>query len=320
MIQMEKKFDDFFFIGAVPIDFNEDVPNYKWITKIDFNDLMINGHPKKNEMMREYNLKNFYFDNILFFNEINKFLGKKGFYELFDFESDIKKYTENKFKQILIKFNDQFITPKYDIGFINSIKSKFLNDIPNNLIGKILEILNKKYPIKRIGIVPNLDEHWKGGSHWVSLFANLETGQIYYYDSYGYRPNKRIRTYVKLIAEWKYKNDTGNKLDINVEEYMKGNQKPKNTIENKYDIQYNQLRNQFKGSECGVYSMNFIIRLLHGVNFDEIAKNKILDDTINKCRERYFYNQDIKTSVEEFNIINTGKGIKIKRGNGYICD
>ena len=101
---------------------------------------------------------------------------------------------------------------------------------------------------------------------------------------------------------------------------MKGNQKPKNTIENKYDIQYNQLRNQFKGSECGVYSMNFIIRLLHGVNFDEIAKNKILDDTINKCRERYFYNQDIKTSVEEFNIINTGKGIKIKRGNGYICD
>ena len=37
---------------------------------------------------------------------------------------------------------------------------------------------------KKIGMVINLDEHWKRGSHWVGLYANIDKSQIYFFDSY----------------------------------------------------------------------------------------------------------------------------------------
>jgi hypothetical protein len=87
---------------------------------------------------------------------------------------------------------------------------------------------------------------------------------------------------------------------------MKGSKDlKKNKIEEKYDIRYNEIRNQYKGSECGVYSLNFIIRLLHNPDFDNIIKQQVPDDTINKCREIYFENQDIN-SEKSINIIQNG--------------
>ena len=32
----------------------------------------------------------------------------------------------------------------------------------------------------KIGIVFNLDEHWKDGSHWVALYTDLKKNQIYF--------------------------------------------------------------------------------------------------------------------------------------------
>ena len=52
------------------------------------------------------------------------------------------------------------------------------------------ELLNKG--ISKIGIVINLDEHYKSGSHWVGLFANFLEKKIYYFDSFAKRPEKRI--------------------------------------------------------------------------------------------------------------------------------
>ena len=57
-----------------------------------------------------------------------------------------------------------------------------------------------------------------------------------------------------------------------------------------FDIRYNKIRHQFKNSECGVYSMNFIIRLLNGQTFTAITQNIIKDDTMNECRKVYFNN------------------------------
>lgn len=86
---------------------------------------------------------------------------------------------------------------------------------------------------------------------------------------------------------------------------MKGDAKPRNEIETKYDIRYSEIRNQYKNSECGVYSMNFIIRLLHGTKFNNIIEQEVPDDTINKCREIYFHNQDINS--ENFALEDDGK-------------
>ena len=43
-----------------------------------------------------------------------------------------------------------------------------------------------------MGIVFNLDPHDKPGSHWVSMYVDLNNGGIYYFDSYGYKPLKEI--------------------------------------------------------------------------------------------------------------------------------
>ena len=62
-----------------------------------------------------------------------------------------------------------------------------------------------------------------------------------------------------------------------------------NYIEKKVKtIKFNQSRHQFKNSECGVYSVNFILRLLKGETFEYICDNITLDDEVNKCRETYF--------------------------------
>jgi hypothetical protein len=147
---------------------------------------------------------------------------------------------------------------------------------------------------KKIGLVINLDEHWKKGSHWVSMFANLENNNIYYFDSYGIKPRNKITEFVKKIALWCYKR---NKLGI---QYGSSKDKELNDTEsnfmrakkNKYEeqmnISYNKIRHQFKNSECGVYSVNFILRLLKGELFDNICSNITTDDQVNECRKVYF--------------------------------
>jgi hypothetical protein len=117
----------------------------------------------------------------------------------------------------------------------------------------------------KFGIIFNLDEHYKGGSHWVSMYCNLEKGCVYFSDSYGIEPEPRIRKFMRRIAR-----------------YIKDNM-GKNPI-----VDYNRVRHQYGGSECGVYSINFILRQLKGESFEEICKNKVPDAEMNKCRKVYF--------------------------------
>lgn len=119
---------------------------------------------------------------------------------------------------------------------------------------------------KRIGVVFNLDEHDKGGSHWVSLFADLEKGQIYFSDSYGTKPYKQIVDFMGKI-----------------EKYLINVRKIKDP-----DIRYNKIQHQKGNSECGVYSINFILRLLKGKTFDHITRKRVSDEKVNKCRMIYF--------------------------------
>lgn len=124
----------------------------------------------------------------------------------------------------------------------------------------------------KLGIVFNLDEHWQSGSHWVAMFADLSKGHIFFFDSYGIEPEPRIQTLMRRIA--KYCESNG--------------MKPKNIR-----VEYNKYRHQRKNSECGVYSINFILRMLKGISFDEICKSQIHDDKINKCRNVYFKNAKV---------------------------
>ena len=47
-------------------------------------------------------------------------------------------------------------------------------------------------------MVINLDTHDKGGSHWVGLYTDLLKKQIYFFDSYGHKPEKEIKNFMKF--------------------------------------------------------------------------------------------------------------------------
>lgn len=149
----------------------------------------------------------------------------------------------------------------------------------------------------KLGIIFNLDEHYKGGSHWVALYANIKTFEIYYFDSYGTPPVDRVRNLVARIVKWCLKKHLNKEMKpdgpfmqqaikIGKNEYIE----VKNNIEklSGVKITYSMPRQQYKNSECGVYSMNFILRLLKGETFEEITNTELPDDKVNKCREVYF--------------------------------
>lgn len=144
----------------------------------------------------------------------------------------------------------------------------------------------------KIGYVFNLDKHDQSGSHWVAFYVDLDKNQIYYSDSASNPPEIRIKKLVKKFAEIMYKKKYPNKkiIELDAETYM--NESGPNAMEKIFDIQYNKMKHQYGGSECGVYSMNCIIRLLRGDKFDEIHKSRITDAEIHLCRGKYLRNMD----------------------------
>ncbi len=135
----------------------------------------------------------------------------------------------------------------------------------------------------KIGAVINLDTHDQSGSHWVAFYANLKTNTIYYFDSFGKKPQRRLNMFIRRLLTYMYNKQHNSKF--NVEQFMSRYHSSKD-----YDVRYNKIQHQFKNSECGVYSMNFIIRLLEGETFDEIVNNITNDDKMNSCRNTYFRN------------------------------
>jgi hypothetical protein len=142
----------------------------------------------------------------------------------------------------------------------------------------------------KIGIVYNLDEHYKSGSHWVSFYIDTANKKIYYSDSAGRPPEQRIKRLVKKMAESWYEKDVGKKIELPLNSYM--NESGQNIVEQKYDIKFNETQHQYGGSECGIYAMNFIIRLIRGDDFDDIHKSRITDKEMNQCRKVYFNGYD----------------------------
>jgi hypothetical protein len=121
---------------------------------------------------------------------------------------------------------------------------------------------------KRIGIVFNLGKYGTGGSHWTAAYGDLNKGTIYYCDSAGKPPKANMNNFINLFKD--YYETTYGKKSI----YAHNN--------NPY---------QKDKSECGVYSCNFIIRILRGESFEDIVSNPLNFDQISSCRNAYFRNK-----------------------------
>ena len=127
----------------------------------------------------------------------------------------------------------------------------------------IKKLLDDK--IHKLGIIYNLDPHDKPGSHWVAMYLDLNKKRVYYFDSYGTAPPSEVEKLVDRIIE------QGKELKMNI----------------KYE--YNKTRHQYQNSECGVYSMYFIIQLLEGKKtFNTINSTRIKDEFVNSKRKYYY--------------------------------
>jgi hypothetical protein len=156
---------------------------------------------------------------------------------------------------------------------------------------------NKKF---KIGLIINLDEHYKSGSHWVSLYFDLKKNQIYYFDSVGHPPPKRIKIFINKVVKYLYHKKFNIKLPLNniFNNLLKMKKTNSlhiknihiNNILKEIDIKYNSNQHQTENSECGVYSINFITRLLDGEEFNDISNNIVKDKIMNQNRKIYFYN------------------------------
>lgn len=93
---------------------------------------------------------------------------------------------------------------------------------------------------------------------------DLKGGNLYYFDSYGIKPPREVISFMKEIGTY----------------LEKHNIKP--------NIEYNKIRHQYGGSECGVYSINVILRMLKGNTFKQICKEKTKDAVISQCRKVYY--------------------------------
>ena len=75
-----------------------------------------------------------------------------------------------------------------------------------------------------------------------------------------------------------------------VKKLMRRIQKQCEEMGNSCELRTNDIRHQRKFSECGVYCIHFIVKMLEGADFDHITKNVIDDDTMNSIENAFSFN------------------------------
>ena len=165
-------------------------------------------------------------------------------------------------------------------------------------VDKVKNLLENK---TQFGVVFNTDPSTGRGQHWNSLYCDFDKGQIYFFDSVGIEPLSQVRKFIAGLVELIYFRKYNEKLNIDkVIHHLKSkddqNEDTKNQVSKllKIDIRYNTTKHQQGNSECGVYSMNFILRLLKGESFDDITNTRNPDERVNQCRQVYFIEDKLK--------------------------
>ena len=121
-----------------------------------------------------------------------------------------------------------------------------------------------------LGMVFNTDPHNQSGEHWFSLYIDLkgvnikEKPCIYYFDSLASKPKDEVVEFVKRVQT----QCCDIREDIN--------------------FLYNDIRHQHENTECGMYSLHFLVSMLKGVDFKRYIKKKRNDKEMNEFRKFFF--------------------------------
>lgn len=124
----------------------------------------------------------------------------------------------------------------------------------------------------KIGIIFNTDPHTEGGQHWLSLFINLKTKKIFFYDSVGDKPASEVMVLIERIKK------QGQLL----------NPKISFTIDSNEGVEH-----QYGNTECGIYSLFFIVHMLEDKITDHYLKTHILKDNYMQNFRKIYFNDDL---------------------------
>lgn len=155
--------------------------------------------------------------------------------------------------------------------FMGPVSSDCPSEITCSLSGLDVEILINRLGKTKLGVIYNLDKHDEPGSHWVATYFDFKKGIISYFDSVGLLPPKLIMNFLKNMkksCKKYFMNNLGIEKDVN--------------------IYVNTTRFQFGNSECGIFSMHFIISNLQGYNINQMKKNDVNDKIMNNLRKKYY--------------------------------
>jgi hypothetical protein len=199
----------------------------------------------------------------------DKFLPKHKINDIFRPTKPIHWY-KNK-REWLSTTDINFVMKQYqdvykDFLYIGTFPMDFSSKVNNVCIGKSLCDFNIKKDLKnkkRFGFVLNTDYNDQSGSHWIAIYCNtnkkLKNYGIYYYNSTANVPTIEVKNFFSIIKS-QIKDD-------------------------KFEINYNKIQKQFKNSECGMFSMLFLIQCLKNIPFKKICKIMPKDDEINRLRD-----------------------------------
>lgn len=141
----------------------------------------------------------------------------------------------------------------------------------------IIEFLNNKFKINNkkydyFGLILNHDKRNMGGSHWVSMFVDIPKLTIYYYDSVGEKPKKLHYEFFDMLSK---------------------------IVNTTFNIEYNHIKRQMSGGDCGVYACCFIIIMSRSIpNTDKEFKNylklTLKPDFVNSIRKLFFIDNKLQ--------------------------
>lgn len=119
----------------------------------------------------------------------------------------------------------------------------------------------KKDNKDKFAIVFNTDPHDKPGEHWMCCFGDIKQKCLYHYDSYASHPEPEVY-------------DLFNRLQ--------------KQMGNGTKMLYNNVRHQYKHTECGMFCIYFILQMALNGDFLKNIRNIPDDDAINNMRRKFF--------------------------------
>jgi hypothetical protein len=187
-------------------------------------------------------------------NELNERFNSTGPYNNTDWLNNSN--IDDHLKRFAIKFNDF-----HHINF-QMMDFKKMNTELNQVDWQQLV----KDGIKSLGCIVNTDYSTGRGQHWVAIFIDFINCTVEYFDSAGQNPMHEIL---------EFQLDTVNKLSTITGKKWK-------------DICVTKLQHQKGNTECGVYSMFYIISRLHDIPYRFFEHTRIPDEDMILFRKSIF--------------------------------